>query len=316
MAVAPRIDPKDLFTPQEWASISNRSSWRGLALIAHAWTVILAAGAMAVIWPLTLPLAIMIIGGRQLGLAVLMHDATHGALHSHQKFNDWAGEWLTTGGLDRYRPYHLTHHKYVQQAEDPDLVLSAPFPITAASLRRKLLRDLTGQTWFKQRFGLLRGQLAARKAGEPLAPILKAELIRKRRLLIGAAVTIAVTAPFGLWWVWFVLWLLPQATWTQMITRLRNIAEHAGVAKDERDPFRCARTTYAGPLERAMVAPYWVNYHCEHHIFMHLPCYNLPRAHKLLLAKGLGPQMEIRGSYLEVLRMAASKGAPSGLAPA
>lgn len=316
MAVAPRIDPKDLFTPQEWASISNRSSWRGLALIAHAWMVILAAGTMAVIWPLTLPLAIMIIGGRQLGLAVLMHDATHGALHSHQGFNDWAGEWLTTGGLDRYRPYHLTHHKYVQQAEDPDLVLSAPFPITATSLRRKLVRDLTGQTWFKQRFGLLRSQLAARKAGQPLAPILKAELYRKRRMLIGAAVTIAVTAPFGLWWVWFVLWLLPQATWTQMITRLRNIAEHAGVAKDERDPFRCARTTYAGPLERAMVAPYWVNYHCEHHIFMHLPCYNLPRAHKLLLAKGLGPQMEIRGSYLEVLRMAASKGAPSGLAPA
>jgi len=69
-------------------------------------------------------------------------------------------------------------------------------------------------------------------------------------------------------------------------------------------------------VERALIAPYWVNYHCEHHIFMHLPCYNLPRAHRLLLAKGLGPQMEIRGGYLEVLRMAASKGVPGGLAPA
>src|SRR5690606_24792836 len=53
--------------------------------------------------------------------------------------------------LDAYRPYHLTHHKYAQQAEDPDLVLSAPFPVTRASLRRKIVRDLTGQTFFKQR---------------------------------------------------------------------------------------------------------------------------------------------------------------------
>ena len=50
-------------------------------------------------------------------------------------------------------PYHLQHHKFAQQAEDPDLGLSAPFPITRASLRRKIVRDLTGQTWFKQRFG-------------------------------------------------------------------------------------------------------------------------------------------------------------------
>ena len=32
-------------------------------------------------------------------------------------------------------------------------MLSAPFPITRQSLRRKVVRDLTGQTWFKQRFG-------------------------------------------------------------------------------------------------------------------------------------------------------------------
>ena len=90
MAVATRIDPKTLFTPQEWASLSNRSNWKGLALIAHAWVVILAAGAVAVVWPLTIPLAVMIIGGRQLGLAIMMHDAAHGALHKNRKSNDWA----------------------------------------------------------------------------------------------------------------------------------------------------------------------------------------------------------------------------------
>ena len=38
-----------------------------------------------------------------------------------------------------------------QQEDDPDLVLSAPFPITKASYRRKFVRDITGRTGFEQR---------------------------------------------------------------------------------------------------------------------------------------------------------------------
>lgn len=307
MSVAARVDPKAYFTPDEWAPLTQRSSWKGLALLAHAWIVIFAAAAVGVVWPITIPLMVMIIGGRQLGLAILMHDAAHGALHPNMKVNDWAGDWLTSGGLVRYRNYHLQHHKFAQQAEDPDLVLSAPFPITPISLRRKIIRDLTGQTWFKQRFGDLRARLRARKPGEPLAPILLEELRRKRRFLIGAAVTIAATAPFGLWWVWFVFWLLPQATWLQMITRLRNIAEHACVAKNEPDPLRHARTTYAGPLARMLIAPYYVNYHCEHHMFMHLPCYSLPRANRILAKTGATERMLTAPSYFDVLKLAASK---------
>ncbi len=39
-------------------------------------------------------------------------------------------------------------------------------------------------------------------------------------------------------------------------------------------------------VERALIAPYYVNYHCEHHMFMHIPCYQLPKAHRLLGQKG------------------------------
>ncbi|HEY2356009.1 MAG TPA: fatty acid desaturase, partial [Phenylobacterium sp.] len=63
MAVAARVDPKSYFTPQEWAPLSRRSSWTGLALLAHAWIIIGLAMAMAVVspwWlkPITIPLAI------------------------------------------------------------------------------------------------------------------------------------------------------------------------------------------------------------------------------------------------------------------
>ena len=250
-----------------------------------------------------------VIGGRQLGLGILQHDAAHGALHPDARFGDWVSNYICLNGVEAYRKYHLQHHKFAQQAEDPDLVLSAPFPITRTSLRRKIVRDLTGQTWFKQRFGGFQARLKARKPGQPLLPIIGAEMVKQRRWLLVNAAVIAITSLAGVWWAWFLLWLLPKATWQMMITRFRNIAEHALVAKDEPDPLRHARTTHANWFERIIIAPYYVNYHCEHHMFMHVPCWNLPKVQKLLKQKGVFERMRTAPGYLTVLREAASAGA-------
>jgi fatty acid desaturase len=312
MAAAERVNPKDYFTDAEWARLNARNLWAGSLLVVHCWAVIFAAAAMGVVFPLTIPLAIMIIGGRQLGLAILMHDAAHRALHPNARINDWLGGQLCDPVLLRYRPYHLTHHKFAQQDEDPDLVLSAPFPITRASLRRKIIRDLTGQTYLKQRFGMM----VAKSAIDDHPKIKLTQNLKGRaRMLIGGAVwtTALAIAPGHFWWAWAVFWLVPQATWLPMVTRLRNIAEHALVAQGEPDPLRQARTTHANLIERALIAPYWVNYHCEHHMFMFLPCYRLPLAHRMLRAKGVLSSMEVRpGGYIEVLTLASSK--PEALA--
>ena len=72
------------------------------------------------------------------------------------------------------------------------------------------------------------------------------------------------------------------------------------------DPFSQARTTLANPLERAFIAPYWVNYHAEHHFFMYLPCYRLPEAHRLLKEKDFIRRVTVSPGYLDVLRLATS----------
>jgi len=72
-----------------------------------------------------------------------------------------------------------------------------------------------------------------------------------------------------------------------------------------------ARTTLANPIERALIAPYWVNYHAEHHLFMYLPCYRLPEAHRLLIDKGLIKRMEVRPGYWDVMKLATSKLKPA-----
>lgn len=302
MPAVARIDPKDVFTPEEWARFSKRSSWLGLICVAGAWTLIFAAGAMFVLWPnpLTYILAVMLIGARQLGLAILMHDAAHGALHSNMKVNNWVGEWLcaapTGARLNAYRDYHLKHHKYTEQPEDPDLGLSAPFPITRASLIRKIVRDLTGQTFFKQR----RAQLfSGLQKGQFVNPTTAHFLIFNALLLAGLTVA-------GYWWTYFALWIVPMATWLPLVTRLRNIAEHACV-KTQDDPFTHARTTLANALERLFIAPYWVHFHGEHHVFMHVPCYRLQGLHNTLMDKGYWSRMHIAPGYMSVLGEATNK---------
>jgi fatty acid desaturase len=307
MAVAPRAQPEDFFSTEEWRALTARSPWRGLWLVVHCWAVIALAMVMGVLWPLTTPLAVLVVGTRQLGLFILMHDGAHGLLHPNRRVNDAVACWLCSSSLGEYRPYHLQHHRFVQQAEDPDLGLSAPFPISRVSMRRKAVRDLTGQTFFKQRLGPLFEGFKARGARPPGATPLARnaqELVRGRRFLIGNALGFAVFAAAGYGWVWLLMWLLPMATWLPLVTRIRSIAEHALVGRDQPDPLRQARTTHAGWLERALLAPYWVNYHLEHHLFTQVPCWNLPRTHELLRRRGVTARMELQPGYLTVLRLA------------
>jgi fatty acid desaturase len=235
----------------------------------------------------------MIVGARQLGLAILMHDAAHGVLTERRWLNEWLGQyacsWSLFADMQAYRAYHLQHHRHTQQAADPDLSLSAPFPITRASFRRKILRDLTGQTMLKQR-------LAQFRKG-----------VWRLHGAIGFNLGfLLVLTMAGQWHLFFLLWAVPYFTWFPMVTRIRNIAEHAMVP-DNDDPFRNARTTKANLLWRALVAPYWVNYHVEHHLIMYIPCYRLARFHRLLMAKGYGDRMELQPGYLPVLGLATSR---------
>ena len=314
MPAAPRARPADLFTPEEWAPLQTRRGWVGPALVAHCWGVIGLAVAMGVAWPVLIPVCVMIIGTRQLGLAILMHEAAHGALSRNGRLNDFLGHWLCAvpigASLAAYRPYHLSHHRFAQQAEDPDLMLSAPFPVSGASLRRKIVRDLTGQTFFKQRvllpLAVARMRTPAGDAAHDYDSIVTGRSVLPF-LLVNAAMLAGFVAA-GLWWAWFALWLLPMATWFPMVTRLRNIAEHACVEGSATDPFRAARTTRASWWERAFIAPYWVNFHAEHHLFMHVPCWKLPALHRAVGGKSQGARMEVAKGYAAVMREATRRG--------
>lgn len=291
---------KDYIAKDDLRRLSRRSDLMGVWCVAHCWGVIIAAMAVFAVWPnpLTFGLGVIIIGSRQLGLAILMHEAAHRTLFKSPKLNDFIGQYLlaypTGTDIHAYRKYHLTHHRYTQQDNDPDLILSAPFPVGKASLRRKLLRDVTGLTGIKQRVFLIQSALGGRKSTTGQFGFYASHLV-----------IFSVCTLFGLWWLYFAMFLFPLLTWFQAVLRVRNIAEHALVSR-EADPLRNSRTTYANLIERALVAPYWVNYHVEHHAYIFIPCYNLKKAHQQFLDNGYKDQINTLPNYAQVLRLASS----------
>ena len=152
-----RMRARAFLSEQELIEVRTRVTWKSVALIAHAWALILGSIALVAVWPnpLTFILAVAIIGSRQLGLAILMHDGAHGCLASNEKLNMFLSQWFCAypvfAETGAYRRYHLQHHARTQQDDDPDLILSAPFPITRPSYRRKFWRDISGQTGYAQR---------------------------------------------------------------------------------------------------------------------------------------------------------------------
>lgn len=286
----------DVLTLSELQHLRRVSGVRGAALVLHAWAVIAGAMTLCALWPsaVTLALGILVVGARQLGLAVLMHEAAHWRLASRARVNDRLARRFCAFpvGLDlaRYRRRHHQHHRHTRQADDPDLALAARAPVPPRLFWGDVLLDLLGVTACRR----LAGWLDVRDG-------LAASWSRWRGPLCANLVLLGALVLLGHWRLYVLLWLVPLATWYQVVTRIRDTAEHALASEDD-DPLRNTRTVDAGWLARAFVAPYWVNYHLEHHLLVFVPCWKLARARALLVAKGYRPRMEMARSYAAVLR--------------
>ncbi|MEM9620274.1 MAG: fatty acid desaturase family protein [Pseudomonadota bacterium] len=282
----------DVLTDSEIRPFLVRSDARAAWMFAVNGLIIAGAFAMAVLWPnpLTLVAAVLLLGGRQLGLAVVYHDCSHGVFFRTRWLNDFVGHWIAGGLLNTsmyaYRNYHLKHHRFAGTMEDPDMPLANTYPTTRESLKRKFWRDITGQTGFKTVLGQL-----ARVRLRRNAPFLLSHVCLFTALwLAGAAWA------YALWWVAHIFVYFA-------ILRLRFISEH-GVAIDRLSPDARdnTSTTVLSWWERLLIGPNYVNFHLEHHLSAAVPCYRLSRLHHLLAQRGFFTNHEcLSRGYLDVL---------------
>ncbi len=297
---------KDALTRDEIRELLLPRDLRAWVSIAVNWGIVFASFALVARWPnpLTILIALVLIGGRQLSCAAIMHDAAHHALFRNRTLNDWAGNWLAAypvwSDTDRYRPYHLQHHTKTASPEDPDLGLVTPFPITRKSLRRKVWRDLSGQTGWK--FAKASWKRSFARAGRDASA---------RRAAVGVLVSnLVLFAIVALLWhpALYLLWVGAWFTTYTLVTRIRAIAEHAmtPAALDPDDPLNHTRTVPARWWERLVVAPNYLNYHLEHHLLMTVPHYNLPRMHQLLSERGILRHACVEPSYWRIVMRASA----------
>jgi fatty acid desaturase len=317
-----------LFTRDEIKQLTARSDLRGLWAVASTWAVI-AAAFVLLAWAASQPLLVAIpsfvvgltlIAGRQLCLAILMHDASHGTLFKSRWLNYVLADWLCArpiwNDLQKYRTHHLVHHSKTGTDADTDLSLVTPFPCSRRSLARKFLRDVSGVTGLKffagrllMDMGYIKWTVASDVVRLPPVPMRE----RLRMLVRNATPTVLMNALlFAVLWAaghpWlFAAWVVAYITPFSLFVRIRSLAEHACTERSP-DMFRNTRTTRAGWLARATVAPLRVNYHLEHHAMPGVPYFRLATMHELLREQGAVPEPP---GYREVVAIVSSGAAGS-----
>jgi fatty acid desaturase len=320
-------DWRACLSADERRALLETNNWRGWLSIGLDWGLVFAAMALVSVSPggwklLSIPLALALIGARQLGFAVLMHEAAHHTLFRNRALNDWAGNWLCSypvwADLHPYRRYHLRHHAKNWTREDPDLDLANKYPVSSKSMRRKIRRDLSGEVGLKRARAILARDVSGSRGktsrvgpatGLPAgAANASPEAVVGWRNLRGVALTnvalFALLAAVGqpaLYLLWVVAWF----TTNSLATRIRSIAEH-NMVPDPLDELRNSRTTIASWWERLFIAPNRVNYHLEHHLLMTVPLFQLPKLHRLLYERGALAGALVERGYADLLRRAAS----------
>lgn len=298
---------RDVLTAHELDVLTQSSDARGAWLVLCQWTLTALIFAVMAAWPsvLTLGAGLVLLGGRQLGFGVLVHECGHRTLFRTQSLNSWVGDWLlaapTFNNQRAYMRGHVGHHRLAGTPDDPDLPNYQDYPISRARFRRKLWRDVSGRTGLRTLAGIGRGLRKYRSLPEENRAALRRGLLTNLGLF---AVLVAVGSPW-LYGVWVAAFVFANPA----ISRIRQIAEHAAVPdRLSADPRRNTRTLLAGPLARLVFCPHQINYHLEHHLLASVPIYRLATLHRMLHAKGWYQGIDFPDSYRALFRRVLTDG--------
>lgn len=274
-----RLNGSGMAVPAVRAELRRIDDIRNVGSVLLCWAQVAATIGSAV-WlahPLGAMAAAVLMGPAFARLAILGHEAAHKLLFTNKRANDWVGRWLLSYPafvpFEAYRRVHFAHHKDEFGPNEPDLNLYEGYPITLASFARKLLRDATGNSGWKNLEPLL-GALGS-KTARPFA----LRIVGAQVALLGLAVLAGRPELYA------GLWLLPWLTSWRVLNRLRAIAEHGGMQRS-RDRRETTHHVGQSPLASFWLVPFNTGWHLAHHVDMGVPWRNLPRLHAELEAAG------------------------------
>lgn len=292
-----------ILNPSEISELKEKKDFINIITLASMWAQVGMAFVLFIQYPnlLTFFISAVVIAAKQFQMVVFMHDGAHGLIFKNRKLNDWVSQWLCafpvmTDTLP-YRKVHSQHHKFTDTEKDPDLGLTEAFPTSRQSLKRKFLRDLSGIAGLRRYSAVL---VSAWGKENTIFESLKRIFLKLKGFLITNLIIFSILLFFSQGWLYLLLWWLPMLTFFSLFYRIRSITEHSGLSGN--DDFSFSRTTIVPWYLKYFLAPLNVNYHIEHHLFTFCPWYNLPKAHQMLIEKGLTKEMEVSNGYMPILK--------------
>ena len=292
---------RELLTAEELARVTSKNDLRAASIVLFDWAMVIGLFVLAAAFPnpVTILLTVLLLGGRQMAFGVLVHETGHKSFFTSQNVNDFVATWLSGywvfSDKDVYMKGHLLHHKDCGTIDDPDLKNFDAYPVSITSFKRKVLRDITGKIGWRRIVSIGRSLYRFNELRPGIKKMFAGSIICNLALLLTLSIA-------GFAWL-YALWVIAFMTSHMLITRIRQIAEHAAVP-DHFDPdIRLnTRTIYISWLEALLVAPHGLNFHLEHHLMASVPIYRLRELHQLLLNKGFYEGIEFPQGYLGLLR--------------
>lgn len=250
-------------------------------------------------------IAFLVIGTRQYALFIIGHDGMHRNLHPRRVVNDRMTRWLVYAplgmALDAGRKSHLDHHRLLGFENDPDRYLHGA---ENKSTWSSFLLFLTGlatfpkTVWKVSPFSKPNADPTAKRQSKSLSSLIVSWIpVVSVQLII---VAMMYGSPLTLW-CYPLFWILPIYLLVFVPDETRAFCDHAHPVVPDRCMDEQRLITYVPPMwERCLFSPNHMNYHAEHHLWPFIPYYNLPRAHRLAIARA-GEGIILRHSYISFL---------------
>jgi fatty acid desaturase len=285
---------------RDMLALSPRLVAYNLGYLALAWGI--AFGAITAFWAYprwyTFVIAFVVVSSRQQALLNCEHEAVHRKFLPGLRWNNLVGTYLCAAPVGSpfgaAQARHLSHHRLVGTPEDPDHELHAgPDKRT----RRGLAKHFIG--------GLLGGYAGMVLMGPPSRGRSGDSGSARRDLVSLVVVQLAIAAVLTLafaWWVYPALWLAPLATATAGCHLVRSFVEHAITDAEMAGHSNRLITIRSNLLERALVSPYFMNYHAEHHLVPSVPAPRLKELQERVEDRNDTPPVLVRSSYGEAIR--------------
>ena len=277
--------------------LSILKPWKSLLVILLEWSIIIACIFIHKSFTNILVYICIwfVISTRLYAMYSLIHEAIHYSITRNKVLNEIIAQvflgFPLLISLKSMRENHLAHHKYLQTDQDPEMkhlkYKEFHFPASKTQLVKLFLLDITGINFVYYKI-LKIYNLTFHFNKNNFFDILLFVSVFAAAYYLGFAKDVLL------------YWLIPYATFYQLLNRIRLSTEHFNI--DESNSFK-TRSVVASFFETLIFTPYNLGYHLEHHLYPSIPFYNLPKLHSLLLNnEAYKNEAIIESSYKDVLK--------------